>query len=80
MTHFIFLITLLCLAGITISDENCGVPLGQCSSVMNLLRHRNELSQMDISQVFGYLKSVHCGFEGRDPLVRCPLAGILFVR
>ena len=51
-------------------DLNC-VPLRQCPALLYLVRHRDNLPNMSRVDVYRYLRDLHCGFSGSDPLIKC---------
>jgi hypothetical protein len=51
--------------------QNC-IPLKQCTSLLLLLRNRDDLPNLTRVDVYRHLQRVHCGFQGNDPLVECP--------
>jgi hypothetical protein len=53
-------------------QQSC-IPLNKCSSLMLLLRNRDDLPDLDRVDVYRHLQLVKCsGFQGNDPLVDCP--------
>ena len=51
-------------------SENC-VPLRSCPSLFFLVKNRDELPDMSRVDVYRYLRDLHCGFSGSDPLIKC---------
>ena len=38
---------------------------------MTLLQKRDSMPNMTRADVFGYVRSLHCGFDGSQPMVTC---------
>jgi hypothetical protein len=77
-TSLICLLLLLTSVEFSFEQQNC-IPLNKCSSLMLLLRNRDDLPNLNRVDVYRHLQLVKCnGFQGNDPLVDCPeIEGII---
>ena len=65
---------LLALASCSNGQNLSCIPLRDCTTLMLLLQNRDEVPNMTRVQVYEYLSSKNCGFEGGiNPKVECPV-------
>ena len=70
---------LLTLASCSNGQNLHCIPLRDCPSLMLLLQNRDEVPNMTRVQVYEYLSSKNCGFEGGiNPKVECPIGKCIF--
>ena len=50
--------------------QNC-VPLKDCPNLMNLLQNQDSMPNMTRADIYGYVRSLDCGFIGSKPMVNC---------